>query len=167
MNLHFDKCLCKLDFCLGFWVSRAPKSLVLKTRIWYILLPFLLLPTICSLLLRSHIPISGPIYTSWTTQLLFPKTSERHKSLFKSPSYIRYYFKPVVEMNHLIITTNLWSTWMCKTKGLTGVQNWDTKDVNTLSFYRPSPLLSYNLLIHNRFAPFPGTELYVFWNHYI
>lgn len=38
INLSFGKSLCKLDFCLG--VKVAPRGLVLKARMWYILSPF-------------------------------------------------------------------------------------------------------------------------------
>lgn len=70
-------------------------------------------------LVRSQTPISGPINTGWTIHLLFPKASERHKSLIRPLSYARYYFSPITDMSHLNVTTNLQSTQhMSKTKGI-------------------------------------------------
>lgn len=76
--------------------------------------------------------MSGPINTGWTIYLLFPKASERHKSLTKPLSDVRYYFRPIIEMNHLNVTTNLPSTQhVSKTKG-TPLRR---REVNILSFY--------------------------------
>lgn len=49
---------------------------------------------------------------------------------------------------------------MGKTKGLIGVQTYETREVKTLLLAFASPFLY--LLIHNRFVLFPGTEHYSF-----
>lgn len=142
MNLYSDKSLYKLPFCLGFRVLVAPTGVVLKTRICHIPLPHSPANNQFSSSQESD-PSSWPINTDWTIYLLFPNACERQKSFLKTLSCVRYSFTPIVEMNHLNVTTNLQSTQhLSKAKG-------------TLSMYK--------FMIPGKSTPFHFTDLCFFF----